>query len=413
MLCTGSAGDSAAGLRESATSRSAHAREPQQLALGGSIVKTLLKISLVLAIGLSASAVMAFHDGGVAECAGCHTMHNSQDGVPVDGANPGGNEFLLTAATPSDACLRCHAGYGQFRDGTGYGPGGDFYWVTKDFSWLGHSPTPVVSSGDSHGHNVISTTAGIVQDATLTAAPGGTFDSQYLRCTSCHDPHGNQNFRLLYGTAEGPRHNGSRYSFTAEAPVAIGNSRKTYTSDGEERSDHHTVYISGMSEWCANCHIDMHSGNNTNFIHPTGENLGSTIAANYNAYVSTDDLTGGSAATSYLGLVPFEDVQYDPTTDPSTILPAYFTAGPDGQDQVMCLTCHRSHASAFGDIARWDMSETFLIDSHPNAGDIAPLQADIDNAYYNYDVVQGTVLTQNQRSLCNKCHVKDLGDAPY
>jgi len=34
-------------------------------------------------------------------------------------------------------------------------------------------------------------------------------------------------------------------------------------------------------------------------------------------------------------------------------------------------------------------------------------QDDIDNMYYNY------VFVQNQRSLCNKCHVKDAGDAPY
>ena len=128
--------------------------------------------------------------------------------------------------------------------------------------------------------------------------------------------------------------------------------------------------------------------------------MGSTIAGNYNAYISSDDLVGGNASTSYMGLVPFEAVNVDLTTaDPSN-----YTQGPTSQDQVMCLTCHRAHASAFGDAARWDMGETFLIESHPNDGDIDFIQSDVDNKYYNYTFVT------NQRSLCNKCHGKDYGD---
>ncbi len=51
----------------------------------------------------------AFHDGGVAHCNGCHTMHNSQDGQLVDPDHPNGNVWLLTDASPSDVCLQCHA----------------------------------------------------------------------------------------------------------------------------------------------------------------------------------------------------------------------------------------------------------------------------------------------------------------
>ncbi len=347
-------------------------------------------------------SALAFHDGGVAECAGCHTMHNSQDGAPVDANNPGGNAYLLANGNPTDTCLRCHAGYGQFAGGAGYGPGGDFYWITRTFSWSSHGRVST-SEGDSHGHNVISPAYGIAQDATLTAAPGGDFLSQYLRCTSCHDPHGNQNFRLLYGADAGPQYNGGRYAFSSPAPQAKGNSRRTINSDGEETDAVHTVYKDGMSDWCANCHTDFHSANTEEFVHPTGEALGSDVAAIYNAYISTEQTTGGSQATAYLGLVPFEDVD----VDLETVDTENYTAGPAGVDQVMCLSCHRAHASAFGDAARWDMSETFLVDSHPNTGDIDFIQSDVDNAYYNYTFVP------LQRSLCNKCHAKDAGDVDF
>ncbi len=365
-------------------------------------MKTLVKFAIILTLALSSSAVLAFHDGGVAECAGCHTMHNSQDGQAVTD-NEAGYNYLLVAGNSTDTCLSCHAGYGQFKDGLGYGPGGDFYWITRTYTWSAHGHD-AHSWGDSHGHNVISAAHGIAADATLTEAPGGDFLSQYLACTSCHDPHGNQNFRLLYGSAEGPKYNGGRYPFTADAPIAKGNSRKTYVGGGGNETDsRHTVYKSGMSEWCANCHGDFLSDNTSNHVHPVGEDMGSTVASVYNAYISSDEIVGGAQATAYWGLVPFEAVNVDLDAIDST----NYTMGPDGNDQVMCLTCHRAHASAFPDAGRWDFTETFIADSHPVGTETGATPEDVANKYYEYTFVQ------NQRSLCNKCHIKDAFDAAY
>jgi predicted CXXCH cytochrome family protein len=367
-------------------------------------VKTLLKITLLMTVCLSGSAVLAFHDGGVAECAGCHTMHNSQDGQLVDPENPNGSAYLLNSGNSSDTCLSCHAGYGQFAGGAGYGAGGDFYWLTKTWTWTAHGHA-YSSDADGHGHNIISPAYNLTQDATLSTAPGGDFLSQYLTCTSCHDPHGNQNFRILYDSNVGPVYNGGRYDFDADAPVAAGNSRRTVSGSGQETDLAHTVYKSGMSEWCANCHEMFHADNTTNFVHPTGEAMGSTVAAAYNAYISSDEVVGGDPATSYMGLVPFEAVNVD--LDSEDFDSQNYTQGPTGVDQVMCVSCHRAHASPFSDMARWDMGETFLADSHPASLDEGATQDDLDNMYYNYTFVQ------NQRSLCNKCHVKDFGDSEY
>jgi len=364
-------------------------------------VKTL-KLVMILTLALSASAALAFHDGGVAECAGCHTMHNSQDGQYVDPEHPGGNAYLLNNGGPSDTCLGCHAGYGQFYNGEGYGPGGDFYWLTKTYSWEAHGHTSY-SYGDSHGHNVIANAYGLAVDGTLTEAPGGDFLSERLSCTSCHDPHGNQNFRLLYGTEMGPVYGGSRYDFDNPAPEAKGNSRRTYVGGGGNETDaQHTVYKDGMGDWCANCHTDFHSENTTNFVHPIRE-MGTLVSEIYNAYISSDDIAGGSIETAYMGLVPFEAVNVDlETVDPSD-----YTYGATPADQVMCVSCHRAHASPFADIARWDMGETFIVDSHPQLTDEGATPEDVANKYYQYTFVE------NQRSLCNKCHAKDLGDAGY
>ena len=67
-------------------------------------------LSIVCAIGLGGTA-FAFHSGGVADCAGCHAMHNTPNAA-VSGGAPGsatGGPMLLTGSDQSSTCLNCHA----------------------------------------------------------------------------------------------------------------------------------------------------------------------------------------------------------------------------------------------------------------------------------------------------------------
>ncbi len=358
---------------------------------GGETMKKtiILLVSMLFLAGFS--SVMAFHDEGVAYCAGCHTMHNSQDGLLVDPDSPTGNAYLLIDETPSDTCLSCHAAYGQMSvDGSTRGPGGDFYWLTQTFTWSAHGHD-YHSYGREHGHNVIAPGYGVGEEPTITEAPGGTYDPSYLGCNSCHDPHGNENFRLLYGTGDTADNYPAGYNFTYPAPTAEGNSRRTNIGDsGEEIHGQHTAYISGMSDWCANCHEDMHSGMTSNMVHPTDADIGTDISGTYNAYVTTGDFTSGDYLTAYLPLVPFEDSANTTSS----------TTGTTGSSVVMCLTCHRAHASPYRDATRWDAHETLLNEGHPD-----PLTEPYISYYWD-----NPLSYDNQRSLCNKCHAQDVDD---
>ena len=267
---------------------------------------------LLAALVLAPAAARAFHDGGAAACASCHVMHGSQDGQTVPTIGQTGRT-LLVGGTASDTCLRCHADYGQFANGLGFGPGGDFYWLTRTWTWLAGG-VPVSSRGEAHGHNVVAPAYGLAPDGVRSVAPGGTFPSAQLGCTSCHDPHGRPGFRLLYGAGEGPVVDGSRFLFSAPAPLARGNSVVTLadaSGAGDETNSRHTVYKSGFSEWCGNCHGLYHDVGPQGFSHPSGERLEAGRANQYNRYVSADDPMGGTIATSYWGLVPFEAVAVD------------------------------------------------------------------------------------------------------
>ena len=341
-------------------------------------------LALVFALAFIASPALAFHDAGVAHCNGCHTMHNSQDGVLVDPDSPNGNAWLLNDASPSDVCLGCHAtGLGAVLAADPLAPGreiggGNFTFLFEDNLNDGHGGAANPIPGRAGGHNLVAPGHLLEADGTLTSAPGGTFPSSVMGCTSCHDPHGNEDFRLLYGAGRVVQ---DFYTFTNPAPTAAGASIFGGPPEGPTS---HTAYQGGMSAWCGNCHGDFHN-NNTKLVHPAGQAIGATVANTYNLYNGTVDITGGSAATAYLAQVPFEDAANTTSS----------TGGPSATSQVSCISCHRAHASSGPDSGRWDFSVTLLQEDGLESGSYA-----IPDPYAN----------ANQRSLCNKCHKKDEFD---
>ncbi|MBI5118274.1 hypothetical protein HZA56_17495 [Candidatus Poribacteria bacterium] len=341
-----------------------------------------------LFIAVVPSTLMAFHDGGVASCSGCHIIHNSQDGQIVNVVSASDNPYLLLRGTPSDTCLICHADYGQkSNDGQTLGPGGDFYWMTRDVSWNSpDEPGTATIYAREHGHNIDAPGNGIRPDPVLTRAPGGDFNSQYLGCNSCHDPHSNTNFRRLYGVGATEANYPGGYSFSHPAPTAIGSPHETRVmAPGAENMGQHTAYISGMSDWCANCHKDMHSGLTNRMVHPADVTLGAEISNNYNAYVTTSNKTGGGYAIAYLPLVPFEDAANTTVS----------SSGTRATSKIMCLTCHRAHASPYQKACRWDMGQTDLAASQPA------------NEPYLAQYKGNPLDMTSQKDLCNKCHAKD------
>ncbi len=355
----------------------------------------------------------AFHDGGVGPCEGCHVMHSSRSVA---------YKWLLQQTDPSSVCLNCHAGEGSrdsyhiaSPDGSAMSPGGDFYWLKKNFFW-GHGSSP----GDSHGHNIIAIDYGFTVDTRLTTAPGGSYQAFALGCNSCHDPHGKGraglpvkgsgsygatsnsitvlgNYRLLGGRGYDGGAYVQGYSFPNDTPIARQNSAVPY---GETNTSH-VDYGSGMSEWCANCHAgiltDRHQGGPNSFEHPIGNDaLLENFVDSYNRYVKTSDFSG-TDATSYLALVPFERG----VTDPALLNPTS-TRGPDNWSNIMCLTCHRAHASAFQYIGRWDFSAQLVADSHPAANDAGVTGNDVFYSYYGRNMINE--FGQGQRILCEKCH---------
>jgi hypothetical protein len=331
-----------------------------------------------LAVGAAAAPAVAFHDGGVASCDGCHVTHNSQNGQPI--VPDAGNAYSLKAAAASDVCLLCHAtsagavlGLNPLAPPPERG-GGNFVFLLEnnlnDGAGGATSPIP----GDAAGHNLVAPAHGVFADSRLAVAPGGSYPANEMGCTSCHDPHGRDTFRMLWGA--GPIGDGS-YTFAFPAPVAAG---LPLSAGVFEQPTSHSAYRSGTSAWCANCHGDYHVTVGTStFEHPSDEQLSIGVVDQYNAYDGVLDPTGGSSLDAYLPETPFEDGAAAVAS----------TAGPTLTSRLTCLSCHRAHATSSPAAGRWDFRVSTLGEDGVASGSWA-----IPNPYAD----------ASQPPLCWKCH---------
>jgi hypothetical protein len=449
-----------------------------------------LKITFAALLAFAYGNASAFHSGGVAECEGCHSMHNSFEnaanvtGMPQFQSGP----YLLKAQNQAGVCLNCHeqpdtapSSYhistkgvkivAQGGDGTHspveMTPGGDFAWLKTTRTGMVRG-NPVTWEGDRQGHNIVSVDYGFTQDKVQVVAPGGTYPAANLACSSCHDPHGRYRrladgsqtgpgtpgatmlsifgsgsypifgatqggpkyptanlsaagvYRLLAGVGYQPRSLSGSYAFVNPSPDAVAPS--TYNRS-EAVSQTHVAYGQGMSEWCANCHTQMLQNNYVSgmkgLTHPAGNNahLTPTIVLNYNSYVASGNLSNTDPLKAWSSLVPFEMG----TNDYTVLEPLAVTV--DTKDQsastnanVMCLSCHRAHASAFESMTRFytgnefitiaDASSVAIYDPSTTENKIntAYTAAEQTNAYYGRPA---TKFAAYQRNLCNKCHAKD------
>jgi len=337
-----------------------------------------LLITLTVMLTVAVPCRAGVHDGGVGACSHCHIMHADETGM----GGPQYDNPLLIGNNSSDLCLSCHAtSFGSVlgRDPLAPPPemgAGNFVFLLEDN--LNDGPDGLIYpiSGDSAGHNLNAPGFGLSSDPTYVTSPGGNYPANKMTCTSCHDPHGNQNYRFLRGPGnqQGP---GGYFSFPA--PDAEG---LDLVAGAPESNSNHVAYRNGMSLWCANCHFDYVSSNHqvgSGFDHPVNEAMENDIINRYNIYNGTMDPSGGNPATAYLAAVPFEDAT-------ST---THFKAGPTATSRIICLTCHRAHASSAPSSGRWDFNVQTLGQDGVVSGSYP-----LPNPYPDPD----------QQPLCYKCH---------
>jgi hypothetical protein len=319
-------------------------------------------------------------------------------------------------------------------------PGGDFGWLKKAYSFLLRGEA-ITDDGPNLGHDITAVDFGYTGRSNNITAPGGTFPTANLGCTSCHDPHGKTR-RLVgdtlattgapikasgsyNGTANepdasgavgvyrllaGPGYSQGGASFTAAPAAKVPSTYNRTEAVSSTRVAYGSMTTPGhqtWGDWCATCHPGMHSSGN--YVHPVDTSLSTGTLANYNSYVKSGDMTG-VVASAFTSLVPFASVgTYAQLATATTS-----TAGPSSGDKVMCLSCHRAHASGFLDMLRWEQEYEFIVKNSVYGGtDTTPTDNALSRGRTNAEKVASyydrpvTQFATYQRVLCNKCHAKD------
>jgi hypothetical protein len=354
------------------------------------LILTCLLVAGVLLLGqLTAEAAIT----GQA-CVDCHTMHNSQDGVPMTSpSNPGDppNDYLLLLD-----CLQCHTR----TDGSGplstvgapavmhsdaaaphttgnYLAGGSF-WYPEDDDAEGHNvteiTTPETTLGDAPGDdNSNNFTVGVANLSCVTSSGSGT--------QGCHvggGHHSNKggsdgtgsviwvdgtagdvgdSYRFLSGAVKGGEHSNWEYDQTDE------DSHNLYYTDGVFDAQG----ANSITAVCIECHGDFHgitngtspygvgsdaAGNNPWIRHPTDFSLLAAGAhaehASYGTYsVQVPIGTSDDVAASNV----------DISVGAGGQMANYDSLAAGDLEYVICQSCHRAHGSQHADMLRFTYAD--------------------------------------------------------
>jgi predicted CXXCH cytochrome family protein len=235
-----------------------------------------------------------WHQGALLLCTDCHTNHNSSDGAPMRyDLSPALTTYLLRGADQVSLCLACH---------DGSQPG-----APDVLAPVGYTANPAAGMFASRDG---STGFGHLLLGTAQQVPLGS-RQMTLTCASCHDSHGNGNYRNLKARPGG--------SLTDPALVVTVDQavRPDGTNPAAVYDGANLVYRSGMTAWCVDCHDQAPTAHDA---HPNDVQISGATAASFDVW---------SAVTSVRA--PVEN-----PSDPRI---------PSADDRIECMTCHYGHGS--------------------------------------------------------------------
>lgn len=407
-------------------------------------VSIILALAAVLMFATAASAFANFgpHGGYALDtdaCAGCHRAHTSFSDLTWEDA--GGNDhsalLISDASTMEEFCYACHGDNA---------PGAATNVVTGIFDSGPIGSTGLATNSTFNGGLNGGAFAGVssmhdMEKGALTdpmwgagnTAPAGT----NLSCTSCHDPHGSSNYRILKDSVNGVTVGGyavdgvtpQPYVFSSEEGYPAGGWLKhdagasqmtTYYpnyTNAEYQYAGTAVYsgttIRSISTWCSACH-QQYDNKTSAYDYLGYEADGATrtaagLAPGAGAAVGMRTRHRHPVDTTIAGVTTANGWGTESIT--STALPLEKRLGApaaergtwERNDFMGCLTCHRAHGSAVT-MDGWAVSSlannaSAVVTWYP----VMATSAVPSGVNPNFS---SALLRTDNRGVCERCHNK-------
>ena len=346
------------------------------------IIGLIALLSIILAYGVVDARVKG-------RCKDCHSMHYSYEGGEMTYGDIAGPFPALTEG----GCLGCH---GQTPYGTeniitigkarvpqvlhnmenGDLAAGNFYYVADGYN-------PVYSKGHNlKGISLQEDPPMDVPPAFMRSViiPGGLGPAdwpgqQQLTCAGTWGCHGDRTIEDPYKAIYGAHHTDDS---VIDGSTAGRSYRFLYGITGKEHRDweylatinNHNGYKGDMthssmdtiSYLCGECHAKFHPHSNLGGIREVGQAYNS-MWFRHPADIAFSAIHVNFAGSEYQGYVRYSleaPVAYSRPTGGEEVV--------DMDSIVMCLSCHRAHASPYPDILRWDYNNMFVRNGLPGAG---------------------------------------------
>jgi predicted CXXCH cytochrome family protein len=263
--------------------------------------------------------------------------------------------------------------------------------------------------------------------------------SPIMTCTSCHDPHGTSNYRLLKAEVNGNTVGG--YAADGVTPNAFVYSYETgypnpqtgtegwlkHEAGADQMAVYRPDYTGGtkilhtdatgeksISIWCAGCHENYATREgNTDGTGAIKANGGVDATYNYDGSVGAPNSENGVVGakkrhrhpvdvTLGAGWGPGRALQEQVVSDsriPLELDEGNSVADPFYQNYIGCLTCHTAHGSS-ADMTGWAAASLTL-----NADNIVvPVQDGVPGV--SPDKGGSALLRADNRGVCERCHNK-------
>lgn len=416
------------------------------------------KLALVLAIAALAALALptvaqanfAIHGNYVADddaCAGCHRAHTSVSTITWDDAATNQHSALLVSSATQmwQFCYACHDATSQgaetnvqqgVYEGTTNGVqgdilnGGGFESLDLSATTSTHMYKGASWGAFGGGYNGGGQTGANGQ---IAGADVGESVPIKMECTTCHDPHGSSNYRILKSLVNGnyvggytpsanptdPNPDGWVSSVETGWPIGgfrlhlpYSNYQPNYTTamyaKGYTQSattvgsgTNGLTATKGMSGWCSGCH--------STYLRPVEEfsKTVNSVTTTYQASASIYNAgEGGGLSLRHRHPINVELDSYNAADKSSMVitdlvLPVAHSLDESGTpsnektDWVECLTCHRAHGTSV------------VMTGFATAAGMASV-VDTDgvgrNGYAGNEVT--ALLRQDNRGVCQACHNK-------